>query len=245
MSRKPVVLLIEDNDLVRDTVSENLQEEGYEVAAVGEAKDLSATLSAAEPDAILLDLVLPDADGLDLIKSIREHTDAPVIIISGKVDLVDKVVGLEMGADDYIPKPLQMKEVLARVKAQVRRYKGQKGKGETAEVSKDTALRLKFFHLILDREKFQVMTEAGEPTNLTIKEFRLIEALVMGANRVMTREQLLDQARAGNYNTTDRAIDVQILRIRKKIGDMSDPPSIIKAVRGVGYTIETKVEIMA
>ena len=245
MSAKPIILLVEDSKLVNETVTGNLTDEGYEVVSAGTAKELAEKLASIKPDTILLDLVLPDGDGLSLIKSIREHTDVPVIIISGKSDMVDKVVGLEMGADDYIGKPLQMKEVAARVKAQLRRYKSMNAENKAAAKSKkNEAIRIKFGEWILDRERFQAYDPKGESANLTVKEFRLLETLVLDANRVLSRGQLLNRARAGEYNTTDRAIDVQILRIRKKIGDTADPPQAIQAIRGVGYTLAAVTEAL-
>lgn len=245
MSVKATILLIEDNEAVSETVVENLTEEGYKVFVAANAKEVNTKLKEFVPDVVLLDLGLPDADGLQLIKIIRDFTNAPIIVISGKSDMVDKIVGLEMGADDYIGKPLQMKEVAARIKAQLRRYKSQHSDNKTPDLkNSNTAVRVKFGDWILDREKFQIFSADGNSANFTIKEFRLLEALILAANRVLTREQLLDKARDGDYNTTDRAIDVQILRMRKKLGDTSDNPKVIKAVRGVGYTLDLPIEIL-
>lgn len=245
MSVKASILLVEDNEAVSETVVENLTEEGYKVVVASSAKEVNAKLKESTPDVVLLDLGLPDADGLQLIKIIREFTNAPIIVISGKSDMVDKIVGLEMGADDYIGKPLQMKEVAARIKAQLRRYKSQQPAPAAPPIKNhSSAVRIKFGDWILDRQKFQVFNLDGNSANLTIKEFRLLEALILASNRVLTREQLLDKARDGDYNTTDRAVDVQILRMRKKIGDTSDNPKIIKAVRGVGYTLDLPIEIL-
>ncbi|MBU0858931.1 MAG: response regulator transcription factor, partial [Alphaproteobacteria bacterium] len=120
---KPTVLLVDDNKELRETVAENLESDGYYVVSAGDAEEMMRHLRQVSPDTILLDLVLPDADGLSLIAKIRDLTDAPVIVISGKIEMVDKVVGLEMGADDYIAKPFEMRELSARVKANVRRYR--------------------------------------------------------------------------------------------------------------------------
>lgn len=246
MPAKPLILVVEDSKTIRDMVMECFAQEGYEVAGAESAADLQHKLKVVKPDTILLDLILPDGDGLSLIKNIREHTDVPVIVISGKADMVDKVVGLEMGADDYVGKPLQMKELSARVKAQLRRYQALKSEQLPTSKSgrKSEAVKIRFGRWVLDREKFQAMDETGHSANLTVKEFRLLEALVMEANKVFSREQLLDRARAGEYNTTDRAVDVQILRIRKKLGDISDPPEIIRAVRGIGYTLVAETQVV-
>jgi two-component system phosphate regulon response regulator OmpR len=243
VSAKPTVLLVEDSKMVRETIAQALGEEGYNVIPAANAKELAAKLPTAKPDIILLDLILPDGDGLTLINKIREHTDAPVLVVSGKAEMVDKVVGLEMGADDYIGKPIEIKELTARVKAHLRRYKANDAEAKAPAKKKD-AKRIKFESWILDRPQFQIFDKKGNSGNLTVKEFQLLEALVMQPNCVLSREQLLDQARAGNYSTTDRAIDVQILRIRKKIGDSADDPEIIKSIRGIGYMLAAKTEIL-
>lgn len=247
MSAKSTVLLVEDNQQVRETVAESLSEDGYAVITASSIAELNEKLPALKPDVILLDLILPDGDGLSLIKKIRDHTDAPVIVVSGKNDMVDKIVDLEMGADDYVGKPLQMKELAARIKAQLRRYKSMKSpstKTATPPVKRSEAARIRFGGWTLDRPQFQVYDADGQTGNLTVKEFRLLEALAMEPNRVLSREQLLDRVSAGDYNVTDRAIDVHILRIRKKINDKPGPEEIIKAVRGIGYMMVSETEIL-
>jgi DNA-binding response OmpR family regulator len=242
---KPVVFLVEDNELVSRTIAMGLTEEGYTLAAAANVREAMDKLAQAKPDIILLDLVLPDGNGLNLIKAFREHTDVPVIIISGKNDMVDKIVGLEMGADDYVGKPVQMKEIAARVKAQLRRYKVMTDKSfPNMAIKRKDAERIRFGAWILDRPRLQAIDSHGVSANLSVKEFRLIEALVMEPDRVLSREQLLDRVQAGNHDVTDRAIDVQILRIRRKIGDSSGPHEMIHAVRGIGYMFVAETEIL-
>lgn len=239
-AQKPHILIVEDSKTIREIVSENFMTEGYDVSCAESADELRRKLKSMQPDTILLDLILPDGDGLNLIKDIRQHTDVPIIVISGKTDLIDKVVGLEMGADDYVGKPLQMKELSARVKAQLRRYKGLKSVN-----GNEGSTRVKIGVWTLDREKYEAFDDQNRSAGLTVKEFRLLDALASKPEKVFSREELLDKARDGNYNTTDRAIDVQILRIRKKLGDDQDPPTMIKAVRGVGYTLAAKTETLS
>lgn len=239
----PTVFMVEDNELVRATMSEALVREGYSVVTAVSAADMAEKLPSLFPDIILLDIGLPDADGLSLIRKIREHTDVPLLIVSGKVDMVDKVVGLEMGADDYISKPIQPKELNARIRAHLRRYKGVEAPGGHP-VRREDAVRIKVGPWMLSRPQLQIYNDAGQSADLTVKEFRLLEALVLQPNCVLSREQLLDKARAGDYSTTDRAIDVQIVRIRKKMGDDASSPEIIKSVRGVGYMLAAKVEVI-
>lgn len=239
---KPTVLLVEDNDELRATVRENLEADGYEIITASSAEDLLKRIGTISADTILLDLVLPDADGLTLMSKIRDHTDAPVIIVSGKAKMVDVVVGLEMGADDYVGKPFEMHELAARIKAHVRRYRQHGGSGkktETSDSPPDRPARIKFGSFVLDRTQFQAFDGTGRPLGLTVMEFRLLDALVSAPNRVLSREQLLDKARQDNPDIYDRAIDVQIARIRKKLGGES---GFIRTVRGAGYMFVAETE---
>ncbi len=229
---QPTVLVIEDNAPLRETIRENLELDGYDVFNASCAAEAMKILNVKRADLILLDLMLPDADGLALIAQIRALTDAPVIVISGKGAWVDKVVGLEMGADDYLAKPFEMKELSARVKACIRRYRSK------AIPHHEAARRTRFGAHILDAEKFQVFDAAAKSCGLTPMEFRLLEALVHAPNRVLSREQLLDRARAGDFEVNDRAIDIQIARIRKKLGG----GEWIQTVRGVGYSLNCDIE---
>jgi two-component system phosphate regulon response regulator OmpR len=239
---KHCVLIVDDNNEMRDVVREGLEGEGYTVFAATTGREAISILQVKRADTILLDLVLPDADGLSLISGIRKLTDAPVIVVSGKGGWVDKVVGLEMGADDYIGKPFELKELLARVKASVRRYRSAAAAKQAPE---EKTRRVKFASLTLDSSKFQVFDAGGKSCNLTAMEFRLLEALVLSATRVLSREQLLDKAHAGDLAVNDRAIDIQITRIRKKINDDPKEPRIIKTVRGVGYVLDCPTETLA
>ena len=234
---KPTVLVIEDNAAVRDLMRESLEENGYTVFSSSSGKEAMHILRAKGVDAIILDLVLPDGDGLVLLSEIRQATAAPVIVVSGKGSLVDRVVGLEMGADDYLGKPFEVTEFLARVKANVRRFKKDAAKAAPSE--RKTCIR--FGALTLDPNKFDVFDPKGKPCKLTAMEFRLLEALVMSPNRVLSREQLLEKVRAEALNVNDRAIDIQIGRIRRKIGDNGKTPLIV-TVRSVGYMLAGNTE---
>lgn len=238
---KPNVLVIEDNAGVRDLIRKSLEKDGYTVFTASGGEEALRILRVKATDAILLDLGLPDADGLALISGIRQSTDAPVIVVSGKGALVDKVVGLEMGADDYLSKPFEVTELLARVKANVRRYQGKVGSPK----KKDAApRRIRFGGLIFDSGKFQVFRANGKSCKLTAMEFRLLEAMVNVPNRVLSREQLLEKARSEALNINDRAVDIQIARVRRKIGDGKNNP-LIKTVRGAGYMLACETEELA
>ncbi len=238
---KSVVLVVDDQKILRDEICENLESEGYATVPVDSADSLIKKLPDAGCHIILLDLMLPDANGLELISKIREYTDVPIIIISAKAEMVDKVIGLEMGADDYVSKPLPMKELSSRIKAQLRRYNAAEEKQRKAKVSPE---KTRFGSWVLDGAQLQVFNAQGQSCCLTAREFRLLEALVRAPNRVLSREQLLDRTRPDDFDVTDRAVDVQILRIRRKICDPSGPNQIIQTVRGIGYMLlgETKVQ---
>lgn len=229
---KPNIYLVDDNKDLQDTISENLVEDGYDVTQAFTAAELFTQLKTIKADTILLDLMLPDANGLNLIAKIRECTDAPIIVVSGKGQMVDKVVGLEMGADDYLGKPFEIRELLARVKAHVRRYRTKETSDKVAPASQNDLI--KFGKWILDRQKLQIFDGQGASGDLTVKEFRLLEALVLSPNRVLSREQLLKKSRE-DFDVFDRTVDIQIARIRKKIGDDATFSAVIKTVRGAGY----------
>lgn len=234
--------MVEDNQALQETVRENLESDGYAVVTASSAEELFKNLEKGAADTILLDLVLPDGDGLSLIEKIRDYTDAPVIVVSGKGDMVDKVVGLEMGADDYLGKPFEMRELSARVKASIRRYKGQEQNNRKAPRPQD-GKKIKFGRWTLDRSKFQLFDDADQSADLTVREFRLLEALLMSPNQVLSREQLLNKARETDFDVYDRAIDVQITRIRKKIEVNPQEPVLIKTVRGAGYMLVADPEV--
>jgi PAS domain S-box-containing protein len=235
--------VIDDDELLRTIVRKNLEEHSYTVFAASDGEAALRVLKVKKMDTILLDLGLPDGDGLSLISDIRQHTDAPIIVVSGKSAWVDKVIGLEVGADDYLGKPFEMKELVARVKANIRRYK--KLSREKEEEDDTAPQRIRFGNCILDCARFQVFDEAGKSCGLTTMEFRLLHVLVKAPNRVLSREQLLDKVHAENLNIGDRSIDIQIVRIRKKIGDGLKTPKVIETVRGEGYMLTCDTEVLA
>lgn len=235
------ILIVDDNETLRDIVRENLEADGYGVLTAASAEEALAVLKTQKADTILLDLVLPDGDGLSLISRIREHTDAPVIVVSGKGAWVDKVVGLEMGADDYLGKPFEMKELSARIKASLRRYRNGKNEKDAHE---EAPQKIRFGGWTFDQARLQIFDQAGKPGDLTVMEFRLLEALILSPGRVLSREQLLDKARIDSLAVFDRAVDVQVTRIRRKIGDDPKAPAIIKTVRGAGYMLACETAIL-
>jgi DNA-binding response OmpR family regulator len=231
---KATVLSVDDDENLQLVVGQYLEDDGYKVLKATSGKDMQSKLQSSGADVVLLDLVLPDAEGFNLIKVIREKTAAPIIIVSGKSDTTEKIVGLEMGADDYITKPFEMRELSARIKAVLRRV----GPDTTANESAAPAAgndKIYFSTWCLDRTQYQVFDEKNRSADLTTGEFKLLEALLLSPNRALTREFLFELTRSGNFDAFDRAIDIQIGRIRKKIKDDPQSPKFLKTVRGVGY----------
>lgn len=229
-SHKAIVLSIDDDVHLQNVVKTYLEDDGYRVVCLESGAQLKEFLPQRF-DVALLDLVLPDAEGFELIHKLRIHTNAPIIVVSGKSDTTEKIISLEMGADDYLTKPFEMRELSARIKAALRRVREQMH----ILPSPANTNKVHFGSWNLDRAQYQVYDDTGRSADLTTGEFQLLEALVMSAGRVLSREQLFDLTRAGNYDSYDRAIDIQIARIRKKIGDNAKDGQLLKTIRGIGY----------
>jgi len=234
--RKTTILAVDDDVNLQEVMRHYLEQAGYQYLAAHSGKELMQTLDNAQPDIILLDLTLPEDDGLTLLSMICSKSKAAIIVISGRDASVDRIIGLEMGADDYLTKPFELRELSARIKAVLRRTT-QEGNpaNDAAETPLAKANRIFFNGWILDRLQYQVFSESGKTAELTSGEFKLLEALVTAPNRVLSREQLFTLTRPGDFDSFDRAIDIQIGRIRKKINDDSRSPVLLKTIRGVGY----------
>jgi len=234
--RKATILAVDDDVDLQTVMQHYLEQAGYQYLSAHNGKELAQILENIHPDIILLDLVLPEDDGLTLLSMIRNKSKAAIIVISGRDAPVDRIVGLEMGADDYLTKPFELRELSARIKAVLRRTTPEeKPANDVAETALHKSNRIFFNGWILDRLQYQVFSEAGKTAELTSGEFKLLEALVTAPNRVLTREHLFALTRAGDFETFDRAIDIQIGRIRKKINDDPRCPVLLKTIRGVGY----------
>lgn len=231
---KATVLSVDDDANLQTVIRHYLEDDGYRVLSALSGKEMAEKIPGGAVDVVLLDLTLPDAEGLSLIATIRQSSSARIIIVSGKTDTTEKIIGLEMGADDYMTKPFEMRELAARIKAVLRRAQPAEGVAATPEAGKTA--RVYFGDWCLDRTQYQLFNGAKESAGLTTGEFKLLEALVMAPSRALTREYLFDLTRDGGaYDSYDRAIDIQVARLRKKLGDDSRTPDLIKTVRGVGY----------
>jgi len=217
------ILLIEDDARLAEMVRDYLGEAGFRVARAASGGSGIAMHSREAFDAIVLDLMLPDMDGLDVCRQIRSRAATPILMLTARGDAMDRVIGLEMGADDYLPKPFEPRELLARLKAILRRG---------AAPRKDDVLR--FGHLEIDRAAREVRL-AGEARPLTSYQFELLLALAEHAGRVMSRDVLMDLLRAEPLEAFDRSIDVHVSRIRAAIEDDPKKPRRVITVRGAGY----------
>lgn len=235
------ILVVDDDPRVRSLLQRYLEQEGFAVLLAADGAGLRQQMAAA-PDLILLDVTLPGEDGLALMREIRADSEVPIILVSGKGKLLDKVLGLEMGADDYIAKPFNLRELLARVRSALRRGKAgapAAGPAPAATASPEAVLVFDGWRLNLDRRDLRAPD--GSPVALTTSEFDLMKAFVDSANRVLTRDQLMTLAKGREWEAFDRAIDTQVARLRKKIEPDPANPTLIKSVRGVGYVFTAAV----
>ena len=241
MSTQPLkkILLVDDDKDVREIAKAALADDETLIMEAGSGTRLLEIVRAHKVDLVLLDLTLPDGDGLDFLEILRHHTSAPVIILSGKIAITDKTKSFDKGVDDYIGKPFDPLELRARIGASLRRYKRQ-GINPQDSIHPHA---IKFGDWTLDRRNYQIFGQDGKSGNLTIHEFHLLEALIMAQGRSLHREDLLS-ALDETGGVEPRMIDVRVTRIRKKIGDLADAPAIIKTVRGVGYALGCSVKIL-
>jgi two-component system phosphate regulon response regulator OmpR len=223
------VLIVEDDRQVRETVADYLQSHGYEVAQAGDGAAMRKALAAQVPDLVLLDVRLPGEDGLALARWLREHHEVAIIMLTAAGEVIDRVVGLEVGADDYIGKPFDLRELLARIKSVLRRV------SKPAARAASTSRRVSFGPCTLDLDRHQLIGRDGEEIPLTGMEFDLLRAFAEHPNRVLSRDQLLTLTRNREWEPFDRSIDIRIARLRRKIEVDPDKPKTIKTVRGSGY----------
>jgi two-component system OmpR family response regulator len=232
------VTIVEDDPDVRAVLERSLGADGYRVTALESGAGIEDILSASQVDLLILDIGLPDIDGLTIMQQIRRHSDVAIIIVSGRGDLADRVVGLEIGADDYITKPFEPREILARIRSVLRR--GRRGDQEVFQ-KRDTHQRYGFGDWMLDATAQSLQDAEGRPIGLTSGEFKLLEVMVTRANRVLSRDQLMDACYGGNSPAFDRSIDVCVGRLRKKLQDNPRNPAIIRTVRNGGYIFSAPV----
>ncbi|MBM7062185.1 response regulator [Pseudomonas sp. UL073] len=226
------VLAVDDDADIRQLLADYLGGHGYEVALAADSQQMRALLAEHLPDVVLLDVGLPGEDGLSLARFLREHHDLPVIMISGASTPLDRIVGLEVGADDYLAKPFDPRELLARLKTVLRRYNRQPS--AAAEAAPDAEL-LALGDCRLDLQRHQLFDASGAEVPLTAMEFEMLQVFVQRPNRPLSRDQILNLTQQRDWNPFDRSIDIRIARLRRKLEPDPDKPQLIRTVRGVGY----------
>jgi len=234
------VLVVDDEAEVRDLLRAGLEAEGYTVIEAEDGAGLSAQLERHPVDLITLDVRLSGEDGFTLAREIRARHNVPIVMISGKGDMIDRVVGLELGADDYIAKPFHMREVLARIRAVLRRYAPADAGSAHAAAPSTQGRRYAFDGWTLDKERRALTTPEGAPCELTTAEFNLLAVLVERPGRVLSRDELMDLLKGHDWTPLDRSIDGLVARLRKKI-ERGECPHLVKTVRGVGYVFAGQV----
>ena len=232
------ILIVDDDTDICDLVDNYLTQEGYRVSVAHDGNGMRQSMARSAVDLVLLDLVLPGEDGLVLARWLREESKVGIIMLTGRAEPVDRIIGLEMGADDYLPKPFLLRELLARVKSVMRRVSS-----GAAEPGAPGRQRAHFAGWSLDLSSRELFSPSGEEVRLTTGEFDLLAAFVTNPNQVLSRDRLLDLARNREAGPFDRTIDVQVGRLRRKLGDDPQQPSMIKTVRGSGYIFTPSVEL--
>jgi len=231
MSANKNLAIVEDDPDIRAMLETCLARDGYKVTSLPAAAGLDEVLAKGDIDLLIVDVGLPDADGLTLTQNIRRNHNMGIIIVSGRGDLTDRVVGLEIGADDYITKPFEPREVQARVRSVLRRGERMKADGPASEPHR----KYRFNGCVIDLTSQSFVNAEGQTVPLTSGEYKLLEMFVTHANRVLSRDQLMDSICTNDAPAFDRSIDVRVGRLRKKINDDPKNPSLIKTIRNSGY----------
>jgi DNA-binding response OmpR family regulator len=222
-SVKPRILVVEDEPAISEPLAENLDREGFDAEVAGTIETAREAFERQAPDLILLDVMLPDGDGRDLAREIRRGSDVPIIMLTARGEEIDRVVGLELGADDYVVKPFSMRELTARIRAIMRRGRATERRGpiEIGAIQLDPASR--------------TVTKSGEPVELAAKEFDLLHMLMSSAGDVVKREHIMDEVWDPHWFGPTKTLDVHISWLRKKIEDDPSHPRYITTIRGVGF----------
>ncbi len=224
------ILIVDDEKPIVDILKFNLEKEGYKTIEAYDGEQAVEMALESKPDLIILDVMLPKMDGFSVCKKIRQKLTCPIIMLTAKEEVVDKIIGLELGADDYMTKPFSIRELTARIKANLRKHVIQE------EETKEDSTSIKIKDLVLDSEKY-VVIKNSTIIDLTMKEFEVLKLLATHAGQVFTREQILKNVWGYDYYGDLRSVDVTIRRIREKIEDNTAEPKYIITKRGIGYYV--------
>ncbi len=235
MTQKHDIVVCDDEPDLREMLQEYLEKRGFDVRLAANGDELEARIADATPDLIVLDINMPGRDGLTMLRSLRATDDVAVVMLTASGETIDKIVGLEMGADDYLGKPVDLRELEARIKAVLRR----RGTGpQVQEIASVAAERVAFGEFILDLDGAKLLTGDGEEVSITAMEFRLLKLFAENRGRVLNRDQILEQAHDRSWDPYDRSIDIRISRLRRKIEKNPAKPEIIRTARGIGYIFD-------
>jgi len=240
MSDNGHILVVDDEVEVCNLIRNYLSGEGFEVSVAHNGDDMRETLERSAIDLVILDLVLPGEDGLALARSLRDVSAIPILMLTGRGDPVDRIVGLEMGADDYLAKPFHLRELRARVQSVLRRVSGAM-QAEASDGTRPPRPRARFAGWTFDLSTRELLSPSGEDVRLTPGEFDLLVAFVTNAGQTLSRDRLLDLIRDRDADAFDRTIDVRVGRLRRKLGDDPHSPQLIRTVRGGGYLFSPPV----
>jgi DNA-binding response OmpR family regulator len=244
---QPTILIVEDDPKIRSLLRNVMEYEGFSVLEAAGADDAHGFLSSHTVSLVTLDIHLGSDNGIELARDIRMISKVPIIMVTGKDDVIDRVVGLEVGADDYITKPFHVREVIARVRSVLRRVENNSAEIDGTQVdilSQEKSLHFCFDGLTAVPDRFELMDRSGNECELTSGDFKLLKVFLDRPKRVLSRDQLMDLTGGLEWSPMDRTIDNQVARLRKKIERDPSEPRLIKTVRGVGYTFACNVQIV-
>src|SRR6202050_3583744 len=237
---QPHILVVDDDPQIRDLLEDYLKENALRVSVVASGLEMSQVLADEAIDLVILDLRLAGEDGMAIVRTLRDSSAIPVIILTGVRDEADRIMGLELGADDYLTKPFSPRELLARIRTVLRRTKG----AALTEARQKEVRAYRFAEFELNLRTRRLTRHPGQRLELTNGEFNLLAALLAAPQRILTRDQLLEASRVYDNEVYDRSIDVQILRLRRKLEADPPQPQFITTERGVGYSFSAPVEIL-
>jgi two-component system, OmpR family, response regulator len=236
MTQSQHIIIVDDEAPAREMVGEYLKMHGFTVTLCDGGKSLRGAIESAVPDLVVLDLNMPEEDGLSIIRDLKSRINVPVIMLTATASPIDRVVGLELGADDYVAKPCELRELMARIRSVLRRSSPAKGATPESAGAKAAKERLvRFGTKWLDLEAQALRDDEGNEHPLTASEFGLLKVFAANPKRVLSRERLLELANARDSEAFDRAVDLRIMRIRRKIEPDPSKPAVIRTIRGGGY----------
>jgi two-component system OmpR family response regulator len=235
MTQSQHIMIVDDEAPAREMVGDYLKMHGFTVTLCDGGKSLRTAIDGSMPDLVVLDLNMPEEDGLSIIRDLKSRINVPVIMLTATASPIDRVVGLELGADDYVAKPCELRELMARIRSVLRRSAPAKAVAGTAAAKSDKEQLVRFGTKWLDLEAQALRDDEGNEHPLTASEFGLLKVFAANPKRVLSRERLLELANARDAEAFDRAVDLRIMRIRRKIEPDPAKPAVIRTIRGGGY----------